>query len=358
MTTIKRAMIAGLLTASTLVFACSSARSAEEILVPSSKVEPSDLIKRKGAELPASPKIGLVLGGGGARGAAEIGVMEVLEREGLKFDYIAGTSIGSIIGGLYAAGVPLPKLRKEFETGRAMKHFMSVSLPMAVILEPVQLCVRAFGARPFDGLYPGIIFRKYLEKMTPKDATDIQDLKIPYAAVALNLTDGKPYMIRGGSLAKAMRASSSVPGLRKPVLYEDKLFVDGGVVCNVPVKQCREMGADIVIAVNIDEPFFDAPVDSFRKPGSVTKRMIKWDLWSIDGPQEELADVVIHPDTSGVTLLTTSKKEARKALEAGRQAAEAALPQIREKLKRISGTIKEPSTSTTEESTTSTTEEN
>lgn len=357
MTTIERAMIAGILTALTLAFASgSTVYAAEEILVQSSKVDPSDVIKAKAAEPPANPKIGLVLGGGGARGAAEVGVMEVFEREGLKFDYIAGTSIGSIIGGLYAAGVPIPKIRKEFETGRAMKHFMSVSLPMAVILEPVQLCIRAVGVKSFDGLYPGIIFRKYLEKMTPKDASDIQDLKIPYAAVSLNLADGKPYMIRGGSLAKAMRASSSVPGLRKPVQYGDKLFVDGGVVCNVPVKQCREMGADIVIAVNIDEPFLDAPVDSFRKPGSVTKRMIKWDLWSIDGPQEALADVVIHPDTSGVTLLTTSKKEARKALEAGRLAAEAALPQIREKLKRISGKIKEPSTST-EESTTTTTEE-
>ena len=139
-----------------------------------------------------------------------------------------------------------------------------------------------------------------------------------------------------------MRASSSVPGLRKPVQYGDKLLVDGGVVCNVPVKQCRQMGADIVIAVNIDEPFSEVPLQTFRKPESVTKRMIKWDLWSIDGPQEELADVVIHPDTSGVSLITVSRKEARKAIEAGRQAAEAALPLILEKLKGISNAVEGP----------------
>jgi NTE family protein len=214
---------------------------------------------------------------------------------------------------------------------------MSVSLPTAIVLEPVMLCARLCGAKLYDGLYPGVIFRKYLEKLTPEDASEIQNLKIPYAAVSLNLIDGKPYMIRGGSLAKAMRASSSVPGLRKPVPYgEDKLFVDGGVVCNVPVKQCRQMGADIVIAVNIDEPFSQVPQRTFLKPGSVTKRMVNWDLWDIDGPQEELADVVIHPDTSGITLITVSRREARKAIEAGRRAAEAALPLIREKLKVVS----------------------
>ena len=341
-------VLASLLAASTLALATGSAGLAEDTLVPSSRVDPRDLQESNSAALPAHPKIGLALGGGGARGAAEVGVMEVLEREGLKFDYIAGTSIGSIVGGLYDAGVPLSKLHEEFESGRAMKHFMPVSLPMGIMLEPAMLCGRLFGFRSYDGLYPGIMFRKYLEKMTPADATEIQSLKTPYAAVCLNLVDGMPYMIRGGSLAKAMRASSSVPGLRKPVQYGEKLLVDGGVVCNVPVKQCRQMGADIVIAVNIDEPFSEVPLHTFRKLGSVTKRMIKWDLWSIDGPQEDLADVVIHPDTTGVTLITASRKEARRAIEAGRQAAEAALPLIREKLKGFGNSVEKTSASSTE----------
>lgn len=344
--TLTHADLRNLLAVATLAFTTGSSAHAEEILVPSSIVSSSDVLNSKSFKLPAHPKIGLALGGGGARGAAEVGVMEVLDREGLKFDYITGTSIGSVIGGLYDAGVPIPKLHKEFESGRAMKHFMPVSLPVGIMLEPIMLGARLLGAKPYDGLYPGTKFRKYLEKMVPDGASEIQSLKTPYAAVTFNLGDGKPYMIRGGSLAKAMRASSSVPGLRKPVEYGDKLMCDGGVACNVPVKQCRQMGADIVIAVNIDEPFSEVPIQVFRKPGSVTKRMIKWDLWSIDGPQEELADVVIHPDTSGVSLLTTSRKEAKIAIEAGRKAAEAALPLIREKLKGISNAIEQPAWST------------
>jgi NTE family protein len=142
-------------------------------------------------------------------------------------------------------------------------------------------------------------------------------------------------MIRGGDLGYAMQASSAVPGLRKPVEIGGKLFVDGGVVCNLPVKQCREMGADIVIAVNIDEPFHEDQLESFRKPGSVTRRMLKWDLYTIDEAQENIADINIHPDTEGVTLITTSKSAARKAFEMGQKAAREALPEIRKKIQAL-----------------------
>jgi len=312
---------------------------ADEVLVPSAQVNASDVNKFKASQLPARPKIGLALGGGGARGAAELGALEVLDREGIRFDYIAGTSIGSIIGGLYDAGVPLSKLHEEFATGHLMRRFLPIPFPESLVLEPFMLSPRLIGIKSYDGLYPGVAFRKYLEKLVPANAQEIESLKTPYAAVSLNLIDGKPYMIRGGSLAKAMRASSAVPGLRRPVVFGNNLMVDGGVACNVPVKQCRQMGADIVIAINIDEPFDQSELKYFRKLGSVTKRMIKWDLSSIDGPQEEIADIVIHPDTSGVTLITANRKEALKAIDAGRVAAEAALPRIREKLKEAGAVV-------------------
>jgi NTE family protein len=278
------------------------------------------------------PKIGLALGGGGARGAAHVGVLEVLEKEGIKFDYITGTSIGSVVGGLYAAGVPLTTIHRDFENGQIMRHFMTVSLPVRIALAPVLYIPRILGAKPYDGLYNGKKFRNYMERTLPADQRLIQNLKIPFAAVSLNIVDGKPYMIRGGDLGDAMQASTAVPGLRKPVEIGGKLFVDGGVACNLPVKQCRQLGADIVIAVNIDEPFRAEALEVFRKPGSVTKRMIKWDLYDIDAPQEGLADVVIHPNTEGVTLVTRSTRKAKETLEQGRKAAEAALPQIRKVL--------------------------
>jgi NTE family protein len=312
--------------------------AADEVLVPSSLVDVSDVLKLKSTPLPAKPKIGLALGGGGSRGAAEIGVLEVLQKEGIHFDCISGTSIGSIIGGLLDAGVPMTTLHEEFGSGRLMKHFMRVSLPTMIVLSPIVFGARLVRLKRYDGLYPGWAFRHYLEKMTPTGSDQIQNLKIPYAAVTFNLADGKPYMVRGGSLPMAMLSSSAVPGLREPVIFGDKVCVDGGTACNLPVKQCREMGADIVIAVNIDQPFSACGPNALKKIGSIPIRLLNWTLYSNDASQEQLADVVIHPDTGGVTLITTSKKEARIAIEAGRKAGEAALPAIRERLKGV-GTL-------------------
>lgn len=301
-------------------------------VVPTSRATYEDFLKFKAKPKVVAPKIGLALGGGGARGAAHVGVLEVLTKEGIKFDYITGTSIGSIVGGLHAAGVPATKMQKDFESGSLMKHFMTISLPVRIALAPVLYTPRLLGAKPYDGLYSGNVFRKYLEANLPEDQRKIQNLKIPFSAISLNLLDGKPYMIQGGDLGYAMQASSAVPGLRKPVEIDNKLFVDGGVVCNLPVKQCREMGADIVIAVNIDEPFFEDKIETFRRPGSVTRRMLKWDLYTIDQAQEDIADVVIHPNTEGVSLITTSKALAKKAFEEGQKAAREALPEIKKKL--------------------------
>lgn len=308
-------------------------------LVETSRATYADYLKWKAKPKAVAPKIGLALGGGGARGAAHVGVLDVLAKEGIKFDYITGTSIGSIVGGLHAAGVSNEKMQQDFESGSLMKHFMPVSLPVRIILAPVLFTPRLLGAKPYDGLYRGNIFRKYMDKNFPNKQQEIQDLKIPYAAISLNILDGKPYMIQGGDLGYAMQASSAVPGLRKPVEIGGKLFVDGGVVCNLPVKQCREMGADIVIAVNIDEPFYEDKLETFRRPGSVSRRMLKWDLYTIDQAQEDIADVVIHPNTEGVSLITTSKKLARKAFEEGQKAAREALPEIKKKLESASSAL-------------------
>ncbi|HEY9679101.1 MAG TPA: patatin-like phospholipase family protein [Drouetiella sp.] len=306
--------------------------SSKKNLEVTSRATYEDFMKFKSKSKVVHPKIGLALGGGGARGAAHVGVLEVLLKEGIKFDFITGTSIGSVVGGMHAAGVPMDKIQTDFESGALMKHFMTVSLPTRIMLAPILYMPRLLGAKPYDGLYNGAKFRNYLDKNLPTDAKKIEELKTPFAAVALNVLDGKPYMLRGGELGYAMQASCAVPGLRKPVQIGEKLFVDGGVVCNLPVKQCRQMGADIVIAVNIDEPFYEDKLETFRKPGSVTRRMLKWDLYTIDGPQEDIADVVIHPNTEDVSLITTSKSLARRAFEEGQKAAREALPEIRKRL--------------------------
>lgn len=322
-----------LLSLATLVGGCPSAFA--DCCIETSKADSSDIARFKSMVRKPNPKIGLVLGGGGARGPAHVGVMQVLEQEGIKYDYIVGTSVGSVVGGFYAAGVPLDELQKDFESGELMKHYIPVSLPVRLALAPVLYIPRLLGSKPYDGLYRGSKFRKYLMNRLPNCDLQIEHLKTHYSAVAFNVLNGKPYIIRCGDIETAMRASSAVPGLVKPVEIGDKLFADGGVVCNLPVKQCRELGADIVIAINIDEPFNDLPKNDFRRPGSITRRMINWDLYDSDQPQEQLADIVIHPDTEGVTLLTTSKKHARYAYEAGVEAGKAAIPEIRSKLRAL-----------------------
>jgi NTE family protein len=287
-------------------------------------------------------KIGLALGGGGARGAAHVGALKVLEKEGIKFDIITGTSIGSVVGGLYAAGVSLAQMEDAFESGKLMRNFMTVPLTVRIAVAPVMFVPRLLGSKAYDGLYKGNKFRNYVKKDITVHQIDIEHLNVPFSAVSLNLLDGKPYMIQKGNLGYAMQASTAVPSLRKPVEIGDKLFVDGGVICNLPVKQAREMGADIVIAINIDHPFGERDKAAFRKVGSVAQWMLDWDLYSLDKAQAEIADVTIHPDTAGISLISRSKKDARKGVIAGEKAATELLPKIRETLQAYGVVLNKP----------------
>lgn len=278
------------------------------------------------------PKIGLALGGGGARGAAHVSVLKVLKEQGLPIDFICGTSIGSVVGGLYAAGVPLEEMEEQFRDGKLMHSFMTVPLWLRVLVAPVMVLPRAFGSHPYDGLYKGNKFRKFLVNDLPVTNQNIENLKIPYSAVGVSLVDGKAKRISKGSLGYAMQASCAVPGLRKPVEIDGDLYCDGGIAANVPVKLCREMGADLVIAVCIDERLNPEPMEHFRKIGSVSERLIKLQLHDLDAPQLDAADLVIHPNVDGVSLISTKKSDAANALKAGEEAARAALPALKKKL--------------------------
>lgn len=300
----------------------------------------------KSAPIVNRPKIGLALGGGGARGAAEVGVLKILEKEGIHFDLVTGTSIGSVIGGFYCLGATAEQMEEEFKSGAVMRNFMTVPLTFRIIVAPVLLLFRPFSHNKYDGLYGGEKFRKYLVGKLTTESGLIENMKIPFAAIALNVVDGRPYMIRKGHLGYAMQASCAVPALRKPVEIDGMLFSDGGLSCNLPVKQCRAMGADFVIAVNIDEPFEPVPLSTFKKPGSITKRMVKWALFDIDEPQAALADVTIHPNTEGISLISTRRSDAIRGIKAGEEAAIAAIPIIKKKLKEI-GIEPTPATSTT-----------
>ena len=275
------------------------------------------------------PRVGLALGGGGSRGAAHVGVLKVLMEEGIPIDMIAGTSIGSVVGGFYAAGVPIEEIASVFIENKFTKEFTPMpALRIAAL--PVTLMGRAVGYHPYDGLYGGWFFRRYAHKEL--GGKKIEDLKIPYAAVVTDVVTGKSCRLTSGDMGVAMQASTAVPELKKPVQIADKLYCDGGLINNVPVNHVKEMGADFVIAVNIDEHLNDVPLDKFRKLGSMGKQALRIQLATSDEASCKNADAYIHPDTTGIALVSFKKGDGQLGIDAGVKAAREAMPELKRKL--------------------------
>ncbi|MDO9555133.1 MAG: patatin-like phospholipase family protein, partial [Atribacterota bacterium] len=178
-------------------------------------------------------KFGLALGSGSARGMAHIGVIQVLEAYHIPVNMIAGTSIGSVVGSVYATGASVEKMK---EAALSMKRSKTISL-----MDPTL---------PFSGLLSGNRVEEILNKIALKDKT-FDDLKIPFAAVATDIETGAKVILNQGSVIRAVRASISIPGIFTPVKYQDYYLVDGGVVDPVPVDVVQKMGADIIIAVSL-----------------------------------------------------------------------------------------------------------
>ncbi|MGB5439747.1 MAG: patatin-like phospholipase family protein, partial [Gammaproteobacteria bacterium] len=260
------------------------------------------------------PKIGLALSGGGARGAAHIGVLRVLEQMRIPVDYIAGTSMGSIIGGLYASGMSPDEIEQAF---RAIDwdHIFSDAPPRVE---------RSFRRKRDDDLYvnkarvgfnkgeiglpTGLIqgqkFDLVLRKLTlpVSQIEDFNKLPIPYRAVATDINTGKAVVFDNGDLARAMRASMAVPGVFAAVDIDGTTFVDGGISDNLPIDVVRNMGADIIIAVNISTPL-DTSVQlnnlvkiSSRLIGFLTTRNVEVQIATL---RDE--DVLLVPDLGDLT---------------------------------------------------------
>lgn len=278
------------------------------------------------------PRIGVALAGGGTRGSAHIGVLRVLQNEGIPIYCISGTSIGAIVGGLYASGLSLDEIEHLVCSKKMMRAYETVPIPVRMALVPIFFVPHLLGWHPYDGLYRGNMFANFMRKSAPQGHRNIEQFKIPFAAVAANLLDGQPYAITSGDIGKAIQASSAIPFLRRPVEIGDKLFVDGGIVLNLPVEQARQLGADFVIAVNIDDDQKVLEKEDFRKIGSVSARAINMQLSALDRFQVSRADFVIHPDVSGIALLDGKTKDARRAIKSGEETARRLLPELRRKI--------------------------
>ena len=286
------------------------------------------------------PKICLVLSGGGARGAAHIGVIELLEEMHVPIDCITGTSMGSIVGGLYASGMSTAEIKEALATIDWEDAFTD-NIPRED---------RSFRRKRDDDLYlikhkPGIgddgkiklptgflqgqkidlIFKELA--LPVSDIRDFDELSIPFRAVATDIATGEAVVLSSGDLAKSMRASMSVPSIFAPVEMGGRLLVDGGVSNNLPVDVARDMGADIVIAVDISTPLkkreelTSAVSITAQLTGILTRRNTEAQIATLSGK-----DILIVPDLMGIS--SADFAESGQAVPRGRIAAE----QHREKL--------------------------
>lgn len=212
------------------------------------------------------PRVGLALSGGGARGAAHIGVLRVLEELRVPVDCIAGTSMGAIIGGLYASGMPIDEIERTV-TAIDWDQAFADATPRGDLAYHRKLEDRLFLVKSRPGFEDGkvklpagliegqkieLIFRALTLPVV--DVKDFDCLRIPYRAVAADIATGEAVVLGSGDLATAMRASMSIPGVFSPIEVGGRLLVDGGVSNNLPVDVARSMGADVVIAVDISTP--------------------------------------------------------------------------------------------------------
>ena len=300
-------------------------------------------------------KLVLALGGGGTRGAAHVGVLRVLEKNGVKVDAIVGTSIGAIVGGFYCSGLSADDIEKILLKKSFLRSYLTVPIPVRIMAVPIFFIPHLFGYHPYDGLYRGNRFRNYVNAQVPLESKAIESLPLKYGAVCSDLLTAKPYVIRSGDLGRAIQASSAIPALRQPVPFDLSnpentkikdgepsmaLLVDGGIQSNLPVEQARAMAQELgsekevaIIAINIDEPFESENGKTFRKIGSVSKRVINILLASVDRSQVGLAQLIIQPRTNGIAVLSTKTNDVKLAIKAGETAAELAMPAVRELLK-------------------------
>ena len=278
------------------------------------------------------PRIGLVLSGGGARGAAHVGVLKFLEEQHIPIDYIAGTSMGSIIGGLYASGMTPDEIEHALKT-MEWDHIFSDAPPRED---------RSYRRKSDDKLYlvknkPGFNngeiefpagaiqgqkFDLALRQLTlpVSNVTDFDRLHIPFRAVASDIVSGKAVVIGKGDLALAMRASMAVPGAFAPAKIDGRLLVDGGITNNMPINVVRDMGADIVIAVDISTPYL--PADRIKNLFNITAQLTS--IMTRGNADAQIAtltdrDVLIVPDLGDIT--SGDFKRAGEAIPIGHKAA-------------------------------------
>jgi NTE family protein len=285
------------------------------------------------------PRIGLVLSGGGARGLAHVGVLKVLEREGVPIDAIAGTSMGAIIGGLYASGMGAEQLEQELLRVNWNAVFANRTERQALsqrrkeedfeIATALEIGMRDGELRAPLGAVSGRGLETLLRRYTlpVSEVPHFDALPIPFRAVATDMETGQPVVIEKGDLALALRSSMSVPGVFAPTEVAGRILGDGGLVNNLPIDVVRAMGVDIVIAVNIGTPL--AGRETLSSVGGLTTQMIN--ILTEQNVQRSLStlrerDVLLAPDLG--VLDSGDFPKTRELIDAGERGALPLVPRL------------------------------
>jgi len=261
----------------------------------------------KPAPVYIKPKVALVLGGGAARGFAHVGVLRVLEQEKIPIHMIIGTSVGSLIGAIYASNP------NSFDL-----EWTSFELEKDDLFD---FSILSSATGPVKG--------EKLEKFITKkiSAKNIEQLKVPFYAVAADLNTGEPVIFSSGPISKAIRASCSIPGVFTPLSYNNRQLIDGGVLGNIAPEVARQNGANLIIAVSIDKSTQNKDTDTIV---GITLQAIAIMSSKIDSYKAKEADVLISPEVGDVGTMDFTQK--KRCMEAGIAAAQKALPEIKRRL--------------------------
>jgi NTE family protein len=294
------------------------------------------------------PRIGLALSGGGARGLAHVGVLRALERAGLPIDAISGTSMGSLVGGLYAAGYSASDLE---EIARGIDWTaLFVDTPARSVMEPfdqvkgnptlLSLPMR----RGRIGLPSGVIAGQHVAELFSQLAWPVQTIRdfrrlpIPFSAVATDIATGSAVVLDSGSLASVMRASMSLPSVFAPASLHGRILLDGGLVRSLPAQDVRALGADIVICSDVSEPLLDA--SQLRTMLDVLNQAVGYHGNESTVEERKRCDVYIRPDLSGLDGF--SFERAADWIARGDSATEAVADRLREIVARAGGPVPRP----------------
>ena len=287
------------------------------------------------------PKVGLVLSGGGAKGAAHIGVLKYIEEMGIPIDYIAGTSMGSIVGGMYALGYSSAEIldiisdvdwdrlisdnvdRQKISYRRKQESStQTLTIPFSVTTDTEELQSRSFKNSLPTGIVSGDNLINLFNSLSVgySDPIAFDELPIPFICIATNMMNGEADVLNKGIFSKSLRASMAIPILFDPITLDETLYADGGLVSNFPAEQCRAMGADYIIGVSMS-PGLESDPQKLSSIFSQVKQLKEIITDKEFDNYHTMCDIFISPDLKGVGMLSFDAESVARITQSGYEAA-------------------------------------